>query len=335
MVHYDHLSMYYFYLACPLCRQDVDISQTNSFRLLPLDPANVSWFDEQPVLKDAKSWIRVGGHPIAHVTEYPSAPGMNRLWAIHMRCISLVNHLPPSKLYQLLDLIEPTILSRSIPPASEHGAFYTRPICKKDPVEDPAQNTAPVPALFHMKQRVMSFREAVCSLASYITPKKELVERASLPAEIWDLVLEYGIGRLLFVIKTASQITDSIKPSCPRFTAHILDLTSSVVQIHLITIGGRSYIRDLSNSVDDNSGVHDINMKCVSLCGSKYLAVKSDGIGVVDIAFEQQEVGQPKWVLQNSTHPFDKELSEIKDANFQSLRIIQDVCITHISFSFL
>lgn len=125
-------------------------------------------------------------------------------------------------------------------------------------------------------------------------------------------------------MRTASEITESITPRCPRFTAHTLDLTSSSVQIHLIAIGGRSYIKNLSNPVD-NGAAHDINIKCVSLCGNKYLAVKSDGIGVVDIAFEQQEVDQPKWVLQNSTHPFAKELSEIKDTNFQSLRIVQDV----------
>lgn len=138
------------------------------------------------------------------------------------------------------------------------------------------------------------------------------------------MILGYDIGRLLFVMRTASEITESITPRCPRFTAHTLDLTSSRVQIHLIAIGGHSYIKNLSNPVD-NGAAHDINIKCVSLYGNKYLAVKSDGIGVVDIAFEQQEVGQPNWVLQNSTHPFAKELSEIKDTNFQSLRIVQDV----------
>lgn len=324
MVRYDDLAMYYYYLACPLCRQDVDISQTDSFRLLPLNPENVSWFDEKPVFKDAKSWIKVGGLPITHRSEYPSQPGMNRSWALHTKCISLVSHLPPSKLYQLLDLVEPTILSRFTSIVSEHGAFYARPIYKRNPVEGPVASSVPVPALLHVKQMITSFWEAAYSLISYATPKKERIERAPLPAEVWDLVLKYDIGRLLFVMRTASEITESITPSCPRFTAHTLDLTSSRVQIHLITIGGRSYIKNLSNPVD-NGGAHDVNIKCVSLCGKKYLAVKSDGIGVVDIAFEQQEVGQPNWVLQNSTHPFAKELSEIKDANFQSLRIVQDV----------
>lgn len=310
-----------------MCRQDVDISQTDSFRLLPLNPENVSWFDEKPISKD--SWnapIRVGGLPITHWADYPGEPGMNRSWALHTKCISLVNHLPPSKLYQLLDLVEPTFLSRWTSIVSEHGAFYTRPIDEKGPVEDPVESSVPVSALHHVKQMIISFWGAVCSLASYINPKKEHIEKTPLPAEVWNVILEYDIGRLLFVMRTASEITQSITPPCPRFTAHTLNLTSPMVQIHLITIGGRSYIRTLSNPADDNGGTRDINIKCVSMCGSKYLAIKSDDIGVVDIAFEQRDVCKPKWVLQNSAHPFAKQLSVIKDASFQSLRIVQDAC---------
>lgn len=207
---------------------------------------------------------------------------------------------------------------------SEHGAFYVRPICKNNPVEGPVASSVPVPALFRVKQMITRVWGAVCSLITYATPKRERIERAPLPAEVWDLVLKYDISRLLFVMRTASEITESITSSCPRFTAHTLDITSSRVQIHLIAIGGRSYIKNLSNPVD-NGVAQDINIKCVSLCGNKYLAVKRDGIGVVDIAFEQQDIGQPTWVLQNSTHPFAKGLSEIKDTNFQSLRIVQDV----------
>ena len=153
MVRYDDLAMYYYYLACPLCWQDVDISQTDSFRLLPLNPENVSWFDEKPISQD--SWhapVRVGGLPITHRAEYPSEPGMNRSWALHTKCISLVNHLPPSKIYQLLYLSGPTILSRCTSIVSEHGAFYARPICKKNLVEGPVASSVPAPALFHVEQ---------------------------------------------------------------------------------------------------------------------------------------------------------------------------------------
>ena len=69
----------------------------------------------------------------------------------------------------------------------------------------------------------------------------------------------------------------------PRFTISTLDLTDPVVQIHLISVGGRPYISNLSNPVR-GSGTHD-NTKCFDLCGRKYLAIKSDGVGVVDITF--------------------------------------------------
>lgn len=84
-------------------------------------------------------------------------PACTKLWALHTRCISLVNHLPPSKLYQLLDLVEPTFLSRRTSIVTKHGAFYARPIDEKDPVEDPVESSIPVPALLHVKQIIMSF----------------------------------------------------------------------------------------------------------------------------------------------------------------------------------
>lgn len=38
---------------------------------------------------------------------------MKRVWVLHRRCISLVNHLPLLKLYQLLNLVELTAPSMS------------------------------------------------------------------------------------------------------------------------------------------------------------------------------------------------------------------------------
>lgn len=162
-----------------------------------------------------------------------------------------------------------------------------------------------------------------------ISPRKRhvRVNPPSLPAEIWDMILQYDIGRLLFVTKIASQLAEpyiqSREPSpSPRFTFEILDLTGPAIQIHLISTGGRSYISNLSNPIY-NGGAHN-NVKCFDLCGSKYLAVKSDWVGVVDIAFEQEQDGRPKWLLHNPTHPFHKEVSQIKDANFHCLRIARD-----------
>lgn len=78
----------------------------------------------------------------------------------------------------------------------------------------------------------------------------------------------------------------------PRFTFEILDLTGPAIQIHLISTGGSSYISNLSNPIY-NGGALD-NVECFGLCGSKYLPVKSDGVDVVDIAFEQEQDCRPK-----------------------------------------
>lgn len=105
-----------------------------------------------------------------------------------------------------------------------------------------------------------------------------------------------------------------------------------MIQIHLISIGGRSYISNLSDSVVD-CAIQGSNIKYVSR-EKNYLAVKTDGIGVVDIAFEQEESrGQPKWILHNKCEPFAKELSQIRNASLQSLRIVRDVCIVVLSIS--
>lgn len=108
-----------------------------------------------------------------------------------------------------------------------------------------------------------------------------------------------------------------------RFTVDIVDLPSSMVQIHLISIGGRSYISQLSDSVL-NCSTQDTNIKYYEIKGKNYLAVKSDGIGVVGIAFEQDKE-QPKWILHNPTEPFATEISQIRDTSLQSLRIVCDV----------
>lgn len=294
----------YYHSTCPLCQQSVDLWQTDHYRVLPLDDKKTGILNKKPAY-NKNGLVEVDGHRIGWDIQYPKLSCMAKTWVLHTRCISFVNHVPRQILYQLLDLVEPTVLHPPNTPSSQHGAFAAQPgigVGTGDSVKAPA----------------------------------------SVPADIWDMVLQYDIGRLLFVIKTASQLAGSgtlsrsplsfsrrEKRQMPRFTISTLDLTGPVVQVHLISIGGRPYISDLSNPVR-GSGTHD-NTEHFDLCGRKYLAIKSDGVGVVDIAFEQD--GQPKWVLHHSTHPFNMEVCEIKDANFQGLRIIQDVCIPSSIFA--
>ena len=309
----------FYYFACPLCQQDVDILQTDSYRVLPLDLERIAMFHEKPVLSEGISvrcgLLRNGGSYISCMELYPAQEYMNKAWVLHLRCISLVDNVPPQQLHRLLELVEPTFTSHSIPPSSQNGAFYAQ----------------------HTSQEDVSRASGVVSTLSVLGSKERPTKRATLPAEVWDFILQYDIGRLLFVMKTTSQLAKlvDIQPiaPCPRFAVDVLRLTGPTILIHLTTIGGRSYISNLTNPVHDRAVNADTDIRCFSLCGCKYLAVKSDGIGVVDIAFAKQD-GQPKWVLGNPTYPFARELSEIKDTDYQGLRIIRDVCIDSATFSF-
>ena len=134
-------------------------------------------------------------------------------------------------------------------------------------------------------------------------PKKEQ-QGSLLPAEIWSLIFQYDIG----LARAAAQLTDIwIQPRIPstRFRVDMVDLPSSMIHIHLISIGGRSYISNLSDSVVD-CAIQGSNIKYVSR-EKNYLAVKTD--------FEQERCGQPKWILHNKCEPFAKELSQIRNAS--------------------
>ena len=64
-----------------------------------------------------------------------------------------------------------------------------------------------------------------------------------MPAEIWDLVLQDDLARLLFIMKAASQIANldfQFRPPKKRFTVVEFHLTSPILQVHVIIIGGRS-----------------------------------------------------------------------------------------------
>lgn len=109
-----------------------------------------------------------------------------------------------------------------------------------------------------------------------------------LPREIWAIVEEYDIGRLLFLMRTAFQLkgwnVGPLAVSKQRFNVESLTLENDRVRIHLINIGGRTYIHRLSDPIDRQnspveskrtSGLHSIDYR---INRSKYLAVKSDRV---------------------------------------------------------
>lgn len=305
----------YYYFPCPLCQHDVDVSQPDYFRVLPVDSEQMAVFHGTPVSHEY-DWVTIGELSMLWMRSYPQLEYMQRVWCIHTRCVGFVDHLPLPKLYLLLDLVETTFLCRTSSPRSRYGGFYSQPIQQKNLI------LAPPPAVLSA-----GFWNVMRAIFRCTIPERKNVD-TSLPAEIWDMIVQHDVGRMLSVARTASQLTrlesQSEIPST-RFTVEVVDMPSSTVQIHLISLGGRTYISNLSDSVV-NCAAQDFNIK-YDLKGKSYLAIKSDGIGVVDMAFEQEgHCGPPKWILCNK-EPFARELSQIRQANLQSLRIIKDVCI--------
>lgn len=167
-------------------------------------------------------------------------------------------------------------------------------------------------------------------------------------------------------MKTASQVNRldarlSAVFSKSRFAVTRLALKGDWIRIHLVNVGGRTYIRDLTDPIDDLphdtttlswSSMANVHMPFLQvlrwttvalsslwgyrtarqlqsldhrLNGSKYLAVKSDGSGIIDIEFGETE-GRPDWILESRTATSSYGLSKIKYANVQDLIMVSDVC---------
>lgn len=303
----------WYHFPCPLCQQDVDISQPDCYRVLPMDSAKMSLYKKKIKIQGEK--ITLGHVKAATYQTYPALGYMRRMWLLHKRCLDFVKHLPLPKIYLLLHLVEPSLLSRSIPPSTPHGAFYTEPTLRR------------------------SRRKAVQKVSRIglhtAIPKKAQVDGSSgglpfLSPEIWDMILQHDIGRLLFIMRIASQLAplNITQHSIPdtRFTVEVLDLQSPILQIHLVNIGQRQYVGRLSNSADRQKQTENAKIRCYNVSRNNYLAVKTDRIGVVDMAFElSSHTGQPNWLLRGNTRPFEAEISQIRDANLRSFRIIRDV----------
>lgn len=217
--------------------------------------------------------------------------GYRRLLLFHRRCFDLVKNLSYSQIYLLIDVVEPTFLDRSLPPATKYGALSSR-----------------------------------CSdLCLPRWTKPQLFQR--LPPELQDMVLEYDLRRLLFAMRAASQIAarhESLE-TIPerRFTHEKLFLKDDILRIHSINIGGQIYISHLS----DTTGMRrsGIESQDYNLEGSDYLAVKSDGVGVIDIAFRATDA-RPKWILGSyCCQKSQARISIIRCADVHHLRIIRDV----------
>ena len=100
-----------------------------------------------------------------------------------------------------------------------------------------------VPDVSCMEQFTRKPWAAVRALIRCIIPQKkpQTVERALFPAEVWNRILQYDVGRMCFIMRGASQLSkpDTVQREIPnlRFKVEMLDFSSSLIQIHTIKIG--------------------------------------------------------------------------------------------------
>lgn len=231
-------------------------------------------------------------------------------------------------LSSLLNLIEPTFLESSPEQTSQHGAFYV------------SQDTSACkPSETHNNERLSI----------------SLIKNR-LPQEVCDMILDYDINRLLFLVKAAWHIrTSNMLPISireERLTVTRVAIPSNTLRIHLIEVGGKTYIGRLSDTTEFAPGslpamrhrtepeqilssellagikrCFKLRYRDYPLDGITYLAMKSDGTGLVDIAFRRSH-GTPDWILNADTHYFGYEFSEIRYANVRDLLVVSDVGIT-------
>lgn len=306
---------------CSLCLQSVDQNTPSSYYAFH-KPDHTSSIEEYHNTHGKKLTPE-------SLSTYPTVAYTRRVWVLHRRCRDLVSHLSPGMLGSLMDLVEPTFLQLSTATPSSwclNGAFYYAP---------PQLPASKGKSILKQCQPV---------------PSGSLHDR--FPPEIWDMIQQYDIGRLAFIMKTAAQLEGSgLRPafiSQGRFIVRTLLLHSGRIRIHLTTIGGRTYISRLSDPTPPaEPGPHiwkgpwqpptlpatlmtrikkrlRIRYRDFELADSKYLALKSDGMGVVDIALRHVNP-EPDWVLNATTRPFTAEISEVKHADMRNLTVISDV----------
>ncbi|KAI1995347.1 hypothetical protein LOZ53_001399 [Ophidiomyces ophidiicola] len=275
---------------------DINIEQQDSFRLLllPLEPLHERLFSQEDWHISAIHVITVKDVRLERIRSYPSLEYKSRALLIHKRCHNLVEGLSYFQLCILIDVVEPTfntIYGDTLRTPSTHGAFFLQP----------------------------TETDKKCIIGQQV---------AQLPIEIQANIFKHDIARLLFVVRTALQIQNKIEGSISdhRFSEKTLIVHTNVIEIHTVDIGDRTYIGDIA-CAEPLASTNTLNsQRRYGLGESKYLVVKTDGIGVVDFAFEKTR-GRPKWILGNSAAPFHAQTSVIHSTNTSGqwrLRMFRD-----------
>lgn len=322
---YEEHRNWYWSEMCILCQELVPIEKPHENRLWIKAPTWWKVIDDE--IFDYNSGSRMAS--IAF-----SQDGSNRVWneeykaypvsqsnykfggnLLHKSCIERVHGGPSASFALLLDIVERTFFPPNRTQLNRDMSLYSRGV--KTLVEDRVPGDG-IPG------------DSNIALSA-------LIDR--LPIELWHMIEQFGVGRLLFVMKVASQIKPipHITPVNRRqaFDVRTVCLKGDYMRISVINLGGRSYVADISDPRDSDAQSNlsdrdlllshfEVTQLDAPLDGRNYLAIKSDGTGVVDISTRRLQSG-PEWLLGNDTRPFPAEISEARDVNIRQLRLITDV----------
>ena len=357
----------YYCSTCPLCLQ-TDDTQVDSHYALSLHPKYNKHYPGPWILDRSTSSLRIGDFEFTHCEVYREHKYASRAFLLHRRCVSLVG-ISYQPFRCLLDVVEPTFINPLPGPANGIRGSIS-------------------PADTSVRLRPWS---------------NQLLQ--ALPSDIQAMIFERGVGRMIFVMKTAEYLSRLRKPPSlrareQRFTHSWHLYLGNRIRIRSITLGGRTYVEDISAADEIMAQIkvsyfhlsridlpYPSRIVLAGLVGisawsvfwacllfallfalldaiflllipaistlyyirklraddakkggkvyrcdiTNYLAVKSDGMGVIDLAFSETEAG-PQWVLSNRAYPFDAEISIFRNADLSSIRKFRDVSTFLLSF---
>lgn len=350
---------------CPLCLNNTDEFDPPTYRLVSLDPATASatvnatamcerrtpswqYYLLMPTSAGAQVRLRqrtAGGRwastslndddddasswrAFAPIRPSVRADTRRRAsWMIHRRCYEMVQPLSHEALLRLINIVEPTD-GEAGPKlqAPKHGFWRNYRIVNRraEPVEEDVSGASALgpEELERLGQRI-----------------------EALPTEIHDQIMRQDIGRLLFVLRAEQQIRQlpavvGAPITVDRFHAESVKISGDWVRLRFIEVGQRGYLAGVSDpeaekngQTDSKTGEAAAEVKAESggyvdhqMQGNNYLAVKSDGVGVVDIAFETRR-GEPAWILNAKTRPFPArvEVTECQMGGNRVLKVSRDL----------
>lgn len=342
---------------CPICGQEVDETQPGTYRVLPAD-VTVAYLVHQRTgivhtytAVDRVHIIRLAGKQTAFVRHDLDRRAVAKAGArlLHDWCYQMIGRLSEDlvldarKVHHVVNVVESTFeptegtVVRSVngPYADSDGRWTC---------DEPAAQRAPGP-----------------TLGSYFE---------QLPLEVRRLILDAHSARKLLVLGVGSWMTEERRGCGTTPSRLVVDRLKvhdhKKVVIDLIRLGGRKYVKSLSNlavdkvasparvleeempppkrqskkarikaekkqnlrrkqaeaELDDRARGHIL----YGLENKNYLAVMSDGVGVVNLAFEEVGPGQgPRWILPNDTALSERGVAQLRLANLNGFYIVSDV----------